>query len=130
MLNKIKFTLNILSVTLMTFIVMTNLAFADMAKDPSAHPSSVISQIIMVAIIFAAMYILLIRPQNKKVKEHKDLLISLNSGDEVITVGGLLGKIIKIVDNFVVLGIAQGVEVTIQKQAIAQVLPNGTLDAI
>lgn len=130
MLSKMKFILNLLSAALVMFIITTNLAYADISKEAAIQSGSMSSQIIMMVVLFGAMYFLLIRPQNKKAKEHKDLILSLNNGDEVITVGGLLGKVIKVIDHFVVLAIADGVEVAVQKQAIAQILPKGTLKSL
>ena len=130
MLSKMKFILNLLSAALVMFIITTNLAYADISKEAAIQSGSMSSQIIMMVVLFGAMYFLLIRPQNKKAKEHKNLILSLNNGDEVITVGGLLGKVIKVIDHFVVLAIADGVEVAVQKQAIAQILPKGTLKSL
>ncbi len=130
MLSKMKFILNLLSAALVMFIITTNLAYADISKEAAIQSGSMSSQIIMMVVLFGAMYFLLIRPQNKKAKEHKDLILSLNNGDEVITVGGLLGKVIKVIDHFVVLAIADGVEVAVQKQAISQILPKGTLKSL
>lgn len=130
MLSKMKFILNLLSAALVMFIITTNLAYADVSKEAAIQSGSMSSQIIMMVVLFGAMYFILIRPQNKKAKEHKDLILSLNNGDEVITVGGLLGKVIKVIDHFVVLAIADGVEVAVQKQAIAQILPKGTLKSL
>lgn len=130
MLSKMKFILNLLSAALVMFIITTNLAYADTSKEAAIQSGSMSSQVIMMVVLFGAMYFLLIRPQNKKAKEHKDLILSLNNGDEVITVGGLLGKVIKVIDHFVVLAIADGVEVAVQKQAIAQILPKGTLKSL
>lgn len=126
MLNTIKLLLNILSAILLMFIIVTNIAYADVAN----QSGGMTGQVITMAVLFGGMYFLLIRPQSKKAKEHRDLLSALKDGDEVITTGGFLGKVNKIVDHFVVLSIANGVEVTIQKQAIAQMLPNGTLSKI
>ncbi len=128
MLNKIKLVLNVLSAALLMFIITTNIAYADAAN--AAMQGSMSGQIIMMAVLFGAMYFLLIRPQSKKTKEHRELLSGLNNGDEVITAGGLLGKVNKVIDHFVVLTIADGVEVAVQKQAIAQILPKGTLKSL
>lgn len=130
MLSTLKLLLNILSAILVMFIVVTNIAFADAVKDAVNNPGSMSGQVIMMAVLFGAMYFLLIRPQSKKAKEHRELLSGLNNGDEVITSGGLLGKVKKVIDHFVVLAIADGVEVTVQKQAIAQMLPKGTIKSL
>ncbi len=76
------------------------------------------------------MYFLIIRPQSKRAKEHRELMASLKTGDEVVTSGGLLGKINKISDNFVVLEIAKDVEITMQKASIAASLPKGTIKSV
>lgn len=73
------------------------------------------------------LYFLMIRPQMKRQKEHRKMLDSLAKGDEVATDGGLLGKISELGDNFAQLEIAEGVQVKIRRQAVAQVLPKGSL---
>jgi preprotein translocase subunit YajC len=123
-----KITLNILSAILLMFIIATNIAFADTAAAP--QQGGVAGQVLMMVLVFGAMYFVLIKPQNKKAKEHRELLASVNTGDEVITAGGMLGKVIKVMDSFVVLGVANGVEVVVQKQAIAQMLPKDTIKSI
>jgi preprotein translocase subunit YajC len=80
--------------------------------------------------VFAVFYLLLLRPQYKRAKEHKQLVNNLSKGDEVITSGGLLGKVNKIVDDFVILQLAEGVEVKLQKSAITTLIPKGTLKAV
>lgn len=80
--------------------------------------------------IFAVFYLLLLRPQYKRAKEHKQLINSLNKGDEVVTSGGLLGKVNKVVDDFVHLQVAEGLEVKLQKSAITTLVPKGTLKSI
>lgn len=83
--------------------------------------------IIMVAIFFAIMYFMIIRPQQKRQKEHKKLVGSLSKGDEVVTSGGMLGKILKVGDNSIKVEIAEGVAVKLQKNSISSVLPKGSL---
>ncbi len=70
------------------------------------------------------------RPQAKRAKEHKNLLASLQKGDEVVTSGGIAGKVSKVADDFVVIEVSDSVELKFQKQAIAATLPKGTLKAI
>jgi preprotein translocase subunit YajC len=70
------------------------------------------------------------RPQAKRAKEHKNLLGSLQKGDEVVTSGGIAGKVVKVADDFVVIEASDTVELKIQKMAVAAVLPKGTLKAI
>lgn len=79
------------------------------------------------AIIF---YFLFIRPQNKRAKEHRQLVANLQIGDEVITNGGLLGKITGVNDNFFVMTVAEGVEILVQRNAIVTMVPKNTLQDI
>ncbi|HFE38814.1 MAG TPA: preprotein translocase subunit YajC [Gammaproteobacteria bacterium] len=79
--------------------------------------------------LFIAFYFLLIRPQVKRAKEHKKLTESVAKGDEVVTGGGLLGKVVETNDSFVTLEIAEGVEVKIQRQSVASLVPKGTIKA-
>ncbi len=83
--------------------------------------------LIPLIILFVVFYFLLIRPQTKRMKEHKQMVDSLAKGDEIVTNGGLLGKIINIGDNFIVIELAPNLEVKIQRQAVASVMPKGTL---
>ena len=80
-------------------------------------------------ILIAIMYFLMIRPQMKRQKEHRAMLDKLGKGDEVITNGGIAGTVTEIGENFISVEIASGVQVRIQKGAIASVLPKGTLKA-
>lgn len=84
---------------------------------------------IPLVILFVVFYFLLIRPQMKRAKEHKTMVAALAKGDEVVTNGGLLGKITTLGDNFVEIQIADSTVVKIQRQAIATVMPKGTMDA-
>lgn len=86
-----------------------------------------LEMILMMAVFFAIMYFMIIRPQQKRAKEHKTMLEALNKGDEVVTNGGILGKVAGITENFVELSVADNVTVKVQKQAIASVMPKGTL---
>ncbi|WP_319380048.1 preprotein translocase subunit YajC [Thiomicrorhabdus sp.] len=83
--------------------------------------------LIPLILLFVIFYFLLIRPQQKKVKEHKSLVEALKKGDEVVTYGGLGGKIRDIGDNFCDLEIADNVTVKVERQNIARLLPKGTL---
>jgi len=85
---------------------------------------------IMIAVFFAFMYFVLIRPQSKRAKEQRNLLTSLTKGDEVVTAGGLLGKITKISDNYLTLALNDSTEVSIQKSSVTNLLPKGTLKSI
>lgn len=80
-----------------------------------------------IVLMFVVLYFLMIRPQQKKAKEHKALLAALAKGDEVVAGGGMLGKVTKVNENYVSLEIASGVEVQVQKHSIQIVLPKGTI---
>jgi preprotein translocase subunit YajC len=80
--------------------------------------------------IFVVFYFLLIRPQQKKAKETRAMLGALQKGDEVVTAGGVVGRISKLNDQFAAVEIANGVEVNVQRGAIAQVLPKGTIKTL
>ncbi len=78
-------------------------------------------------VMVAVMYFMMIRPQMKKAKEHRTMIEALAKGDEVVTGGGLLGKVTKINDNIIGVEIASGVEVQVQRDAVVQVLPKGSI---
>jgi preprotein translocase subunit YajC len=82
--------------------------------------------LIMLVVLFVVFYFLLIRPQTKRAKEHKQMVDSLQKGDEVVTNGGLLGKITELGDNFIALDVGNS-EVKVQRQAVAAVMPKGTM---
>lgn len=89
-----------------------------------------IEQLIFLGGFVLIFYFLLWRPQSKRAKEHKNLLSSLEKGAEVVTSGGILGRVSKVTDEFAILKIADNVEIPVQKQAIAAVLPKGTIKSI
>lgn len=76
------------------------------------------------------MYFMMIRPQQKKMKQHKEMISSLEKGDEVMTSGGILGRVSKIKDDYIVVTIADGIEIKLQKAYIGQTLPKGTIKSI
>jgi len=80
-----------------------------------------------IVLMFVLLYFLMIRPQMKRQKETKAMIEALAKGDEVVTSGGLLGKISKIGDSFLTIEIANGVEIQVQRGAVVQVLPKGTV---
>lgn len=85
---------------------------------------------IMIAIMFAIMYFLMIRPQQKKQKQHQAMMGALEKGDEVMTTGGIVGRVAKVQDQFITLTISEGVEIKFQKASISQTLPKGTIKSI
>ena len=90
------------------------------------------SMLIMLAVFGLVFYFMIYRPQAKRVKEHKNLMAELSKGDEVLTQGGIVGKIVKVSDekDFIVVSVAEGTEVTVQKGAINAVLPKGTMKSL
>ncbi len=88
--------------------------------------SSLMSMLPLV-LMFVVLYFVMIRPQMKRQKEHKSMVEALAKGDEVATAGGLLGRVTKLGDTFLSVEIANGVEVQLQRSAIVQVLPKGTI---
>jgi len=78
-------------------------------------------------LMFVVLYFVMIRPQMKKQKEHRSMVDSLAKGDEVVTSGGLLGKVTKMGDAYLGVELASGVEVQLQRSAVVQVLPKGTI---
>ena len=85
--------------------------------------------LLMMAVLFGLMYFMMIRPQMKRQKELKKMISELAKGDEVLTNGGLAGRIDAMDDSFISLEVASGVKVRVQRQAISAVLPKGTLKA-
>lgn len=100
------------------------------AAAPQAGAGGGIEFLIIIAIFFALMYFIMIRPQNKRTKEHKQLIESLSRGDEVITTGGVVGKITQVGENMIQIEVANGIEIKIQKQAVTSVLPKGTIKSL
>ena len=92
-----------------------------------SQQGSPMGSIIMLVIFGLIFYFMLIRPQSKRAKEHKSMVEALQKGDEVVTNGGIAGKISKVEDNFISLTIADNIDVTVQKHAVSQVLPKGSL---
>jgi len=83
-----------------------------------------------IILMFAVLWFIMIRPQMKRQKEAKAMLEAIAKNDEVVTAGGILGKVTKVTDQYVSVEIAAGTEVTVQKNAITTVLPKGSLKAL
>jgi len=96
------------------------------AQDAGAAPGGAWMQLLPLVLIFVVFYFLLIRPQTKRAKEHKEMVGKLQSGDEIVTNGGLLGRITEVGDNFVSLEVASGVVIKVQRLQVAQLMPKGT----
>ena len=100
---------------------------SDAMAETAAPPGAGYSMFIMIGIFFVIMYFMIIRPQQKRQKEHQKLISSLSKGDEVVTNGGILGKILKVGENSIKVEIAEGVAIKLQKNSISSVLPKGSL---
>ncbi len=111
----------------MSFLIPA--AYADAAA-PAAGPAGTGFEWIFLVGFLVIFYLMIWRPQAKRAKEQKNLLANLQKGDEVVTNGGIAGKIVKVSDDFVVLEVSDTVELKFQKGAIAATLPKGTLKAI
>jgi len=109
--------------------VFISSAFAQTAPAAAAGgdmQSSIMSMLPLV-LMFVVLYFVMIRPQMKKTKEHRAMIDALAKGDEVATAGGMLGKVTKLGDSYVTLEVATGVELQVQRSAVVQVLPKGSI---
>ncbi len=102
-------------------------AWAEAAPPPAPSP---FAPFIMLGGMLLIFYFLMWRPQSKRAKEHKTLLEGLSKGDEVVMNGGLMGRVVRVDDQYAVIEIGQNMEVKVQKAAVASSLPKGTLKAI
>jgi preprotein translocase subunit YajC len=109
--------------------VFISSAFAQTAPAAAAggDMQSTLMSMLPLVLMFVVLYFVMIRPQMKKQKEAKAMIDALAKGDEVVTVGGMLGKVTKLNDNSLSLEVANGVEVQIQRNAVVQVLPKGSI---
>ncbi len=96
------------------------------AAGAATGPSPLAMPIMMVAFV-AIFYFLMIRPQQKKQKEHQAMLSKIAAGDEVVTSGGILGRVIEVGDNFITLEIADNVRIKVQRFQVTSLVPKGTL---
>ncbi|GAB2542269.1 preprotein translocase subunit YajC [Rhodanobacter koreensis] len=102
-----------------------------LAQAAAAQPAGGgMSMIIMMVVLFGLMYFMMIRPQMKRQKEHRELVAGLSKGDEVVTNGGIAGRVDEVGETFITVEIAANVKVKVQKGAVQQVLPKGSLKAV
>lgn len=104
-------------------------AYAQSPLDAMGLGSNITSFLPLI-LMFVAMYFLMIRPQQKRAKEQKAMMDALAKGDEVVTAGGLLGKVSKVSEGYVTLEVSTGTDVVVQKQSVTMLLPKGTLKAL
>ncbi|MDX9707374.1 MAG: preprotein translocase subunit YajC [Azospira sp.] len=96
----------------------------------AAEPTGSMLQFLPIILMFVVLWFLMIRPQQKRAKEHQAMLAALAKGDEVVTGGGIAGRVVRIGENYITVEIAEGVEINVQKPAIALTLPKGTLKSL
>jgi preprotein translocase subunit YajC len=99
-------------------------AYAQAAGGAQPNP---LTSMLPLVLIFVVFYFLLIRPQTKRAKEHKAMVAALAAGDEIVTSGGLLGRITEAGEQFLTVEIAEGVRVRVQRHTVSSVLPKGTM---
>jgi preprotein translocase subunit YajC len=97
------------------------------AQAAGGAQSNAFVQLLPLVLIFVVFYFLLIRPQAKRAKEHKAMVAALGVGDEVVTAGGILGKVTETGDQFLTIEVAEGVRVKVQRHTVTSVLPKGTI---
>ncbi len=112
----------------MSFLISD--AFADAATGAAPAQADGTFSMVMIAVIFVLFYFMLIRPQNKRAKEHRELITKLQKGDEIVTTSGFLGKVVNLDEQFIKVSLADGIEVHLQRQAVTTVLPKGTIKAL
>jgi preprotein translocase subunit YajC len=99
------------------------------ANPPLPAGGSYLMPLLLFAFIVGS-YFLIVRPQNKRIKAQRKLIADLAKGDEVVTAGGIVGKIVKISDDFITISIAENVDINVQKAAVTNVLPKGTIKSL
>jgi preprotein translocase subunit YajC len=111
---------------------MIGTAYAQAAG--AAQGTDTLMGMLPIILMFVILYFLMIRPQMKRQKEHRNLLSALSKGDEVVTAGGLLGKVTRVTDTYITVEIGEAadkpIEVVVQKSAVSTVLPKGTIKAL
>lgn len=113
--------------SLLTFFIPD--AYADSITAPPAQQGG-FTFVAMFAIFFLFLYFAVWRPQNKRAREQENMLTSLAKGDEVVTAGGLLGRITKLTDSYLTLSVGNQTEIVMQKSSVVSVLPKGTLKTL
>jgi preprotein translocase subunit YajC len=97
------------------------------AQAAPAQQGGSLGFILMMGLFFVIFYFMLIRPQSKRAKEHRAMLAALAAGDEVVTSGGILGRVVEVGDSFVTVEVANGVQLKVQKGQVAALMPKGTV---
>jgi len=107
--------------------VFISSAFAQTAPAAGGDFQSSLMSMLPLVLMFVVLYFVMIRPQMKRQKEHRAMIDALAKGDEVATAGGLLGKVTRLGDTYIGVEVANGVEIQLQRSAVVQVLPKGTV---
>jgi preprotein translocase subunit YajC len=104
-------------------------AFAQAAPAAASaeSPMGSVMSLLPLVLMFVVLYFVMIRPQMKRQKEHKAMIEALAKGDEIVTAGGVLGKVSKLGDSYLSVEVASGVELQVQRSSVVQVLPKGTI---
>lgn len=110
----------------MSFFISDAMAEATAAAGAAQQPDPLASLILPIGLVIL-FYFFLIRPQSKRQKEHRQMVSELQKGEEVVTSGGILGKIVELKDDFIVLEIGKDVNMTIQRNAVQTIMPKGTI---
>lgn len=100
------------------------------AQGAGGGAESSLMSFLPLVLMFAVLYFIMIRPQMKRQKEHRNMLAAMAKGDEVVTNGGIVGKITRVSDAYVGVEISEGTEITVQKASVTQILPKGTLKSL
>lgn len=111
----------------MSFFISNAMAAADAAV--SAAPGDFFNPLLITGLV-VVFYLTIIRPQNKKAKEHRDLLSRLKKGDEILTSGGILAKVVSLGEQYIKVSLADGIEIALQKSYVAVILPKGTMKSL
>ena len=107
-----------------------NLIFPTAYAQEAAPQPNMTYNLILFGGMFLLFYLILWRPQSKRAKEHRELISSIAKGDEIMTSGGLLGKVIRVSEDYIAIQVSEGVELKLQKSSVAAVLPKGTINEI
>mgnify|MGYP002682775381 FL=1 len=105
-------------------------AWAQAAPAAGGDPTSGLMGMLPIILMFVVLWFLMIRPQMKRAKEHKAMVEAMQKGDEVLTNGGIAGRITKVGETYIAVEIAENVEISLQKTAITAILPKGTLKTL
>lgn len=114
----------------MSFFISDAMAEAAPAAAGAGQQPGLLEAIFPFVILFIVFYFLLIRPQSKRAKEHKKMVEALSKGDEVLTAGGLYGKVVEVGEQHVALEVAENLLVKVQRDSVASLLPKGTIKAL